>query len=87
MAPLLDTPRNRALAQRLADLTGQTPEQAAEQALSEKLERAIPATNERKERINLFMEERRLHLAAHPPTYDDRTDEELLDYDDWGLPT
>ncbi len=89
MAPLIDTPRNRALAQRLADLTGQTPEQAAEQALQQWLTEFESRDRERSVEEKMAIDKaigEAQALFSGVPMKDDRQHGEIL-YDDSGLPS
>lgn len=71
------------LARQLADLTGETLTQAVTVALEERLARV----KGRQRRPSLRYEIGRIQeRVASLPRLDDRTDEQILGYDDVGLP-
>lgn len=81
MALVIEDPEAERLAHELAALTGESVEEAIKAALRERLARAADRA-ERLARINEIVERfraRRIH--------DDRTDDEILGYDENGLPT
>jgi antitoxin VapB len=71
------------LAQRIAELTGESKTAAVAQALRERLERLQSARNGR--RLADELDEIACRYAALP-VLDARADEEILGYDDNGLP-
>ena len=72
-----------ALAKKVAALTGETMTQVVTEALQEKLARLERA----KDRVGLVEELNRIALhCASLPRRDDRTPEEIIGYDDLGLP-
>lgn len=85
MALSLKDPRTDALARQVASLTGESLTEAVRTSLSERLarerlKRGKPAWNE--DAIQKIIES---YAAA--PLLDDRTAEEILGYDENGLPT
>lgn len=83
MALNIRNPRTEALATELASLTGETKTQAVTVALADRLERV------RRQRagsdLAQELEEIALHCASLP-VLDPRTPEEILGYDEDGLP-
>ena len=69
------------LAKRLADMTDQSMTQAVVQALREALARRTPPVAAKRE----LLERIAAHCAALP-VQDDRTPEQILGYDEHGLP-
>jgi hypothetical protein len=76
------SPRIEALAQRLAEVTGEDPETAVERALQERLSRvtSLPGAH-RKEAWRRFVE-----LGRRTPVKDDREIDEIIGYGPDGLP-
>ena len=78
--------RNRnteALAETLARLTGETKTQAVTRALQDRLDRVRRQRSGRS--LAQELDDIALHCASLP-VLDDRSDEEILGYDDRGLP-
>ena len=76
--------RAEELAAIVARLTGETKTQAVTQALQDRLERIQQASSK------TSLADRILnigHQCAALPVLDDRTPDEILGYDDYGLPT
>ena len=72
-----------ALAKKLATLTGESMTKVVTEALQEKLARMEKA----KDRVGLAEELDRIALrCASLPRHDDRSPEEIIGYDDRGLP-
>lgn len=80
-APELDSPRLHGLARELADLTGVSVTGAVEVALREAIARRRAVVRAKRERIGRIAR----HCAALP-VLDDRPIEEILGYDEVGLP-
>ena len=70
------------LARELAQRRGTTLTQAVTEALSEALQRSTPAAVPMLERLKEISQR-----AAKLPVLDDRTPDEILGYDDRGLPS
>lgn len=75
----------RQLAQELATRTGQTMTEAVKTALREKLQRERNSDQAHKERILQQLIERARRVAA-APTLDNRSEHEILGYDENGIP-
>jgi antitoxin VapB len=69
------------LAKQLAELTGQSMTQSVVEALREAVARRTPRTTAKRELLERIAD----HCAALP-VLDDRTPEQILGYDDHGLP-
>lgn len=84
MALNIRNPETEELAARLAELTGETKTAAVTKALRDRLERI------RRERAGLGLADELDQIAvdcASLPIVDDRSAEEILGYDEQGLPT
>jgi len=83
MALNIKNPEAHRLAQELADSTGATLTDAVTEALRERI-----ASLRRAEPVAVLIEEVREIQAfvAQLPDRDDRSPEELLGFDEWGLP-
>lgn len=84
MALSIKDPKADRLARRLADLTGETLTQAVTFALQERLERE----EKRREAKDILLEEimEISRRSAALPVYDPRSADEILGYDEYGLP-
>lgn len=85
MALSLDDPETDRLAQKIANLTGETVTEAVRRALAERLEREqLKRSHKRasREEIRALIK----HCASLS-ILDDRTDDEIIGYDENGLPT
>lgn len=84
MALSIKDPKADRLARRLADLTGETITQAVTFALQERLERE----EKRREAKDILLEEimEISRRSAALPVYDPRSADEILGYDEYGLP-
>ena len=71
------------MARKLAALTGESMSRAVKTAIEERLNRCERAKNRKgvAEKLNRLAE-----YCASLPTYDDRTDDEIIGYDENGLP-
>ncbi|WP_191059445.1 type II toxin-antitoxin system VapB family antitoxin [Geminicoccus harenae] len=80
MALVIDDPDIDRLAQELAEVEHVSVKEAVERALRARLahERAV---QEKRRRIRALQEE-----VARLPVYDDRSPEEIIGYDEFGLP-
>ncbi len=76
--------RAHRLARELADRTGENLTRAVVHAIEEKLER-LTLANDRQSRLKVLM--RIANEAAALPIMDDRTPEEIIGYDEDGLPS
>ena len=78
------------LAEAIAELTGESPAEAVTHALRERLEQLRKMRRLRRERIQRppldELDEIALH-CARLPVLDSRTPEEILGYDEHGLPS
>ena len=74
-----------ALAAELAKLSGQTMEQAVKEALKEKLAEAKSAEASRNQVLARVME--LAHEIASAPTLDSRSADEIIGYDEFGVPS
>lgn len=86
MALQVDDPEAERLANELADLTGETVQQAVITALRERLERE----KRRGQPVQSSLAERLVQIGrecAVLPVLDGRTPDEMLGYDESGLPT
>ena len=83
MALNIKDPRTDGLARRLAATTGETLTQAIASALEERLARVGHADPRERKRAELA---RIAERAAMLPVLDDRSSDEILDYDEHGLP-
>ena len=83
MALNIRNPETERLAEKLASLTGETKTQAVTQALLDRLERLQRRHSRR--RLVDELDEIALHCAALP-VLDNRNAEEILGYDDRGVP-
>ena len=84
MALNIRNPETEELAKTLAALTGETKTEAVKQALHDRLDRV------RRERSGRRLADELKEIAlrcASLPVLDDRTPEEILGYDENGLPT
>jgi len=84
MALSIKNPETERLARELAELTGETITEAVTIALREQLRRCPPAT--RKRSLAEIVREIQERVAA-VPVLDHRTPDEILGYDEFGLPT
>lgn len=76
----------RDLARKVADATGETMTQAVKTALEERLRRVAEAGDaEKKRRVQAMLEHGRQFRAL--PVLDPRSPDEILGYDENGLPT
>ena len=83
MALNIKNPRADELAAELVKLTGETKTQAVTQALQERLDR-LQAKNKKSSLVDDILEIGR--QCAMLPELDDRTADEILGYDEDGLP-
>ena len=81
MALQIDNPEVDRLAAELADLTGEPIDQAVVEALREQLEKQKKIARE----LAAIHEIQRRFASL--PVLDDRTDDEIIGYDENGLPT
>lgn len=84
MALNIRNPETERLAAELAERTGETKTEAVTQALRERLRKV------ERDRSGTSLADRLDEIArraASLPVVDDRTDDEILGYDDRGLPT
>jgi len=86
MALHITNPRADKLARELAKQTGETISDAVVKALEERLERNGDARQKEIERRRADIEEAVARIRKLP-VLDDRTDDEILGYDEDGLPT
>lgn len=88
MALSINDPEAEALVRELAVKTGETEEQALRQSLKERLQRISRTNGNRVEGEALIkrLTEIALHCAALPDV-DTRTPDEILGYDENGLPS
>lgn len=77
-------PETDRLARQLADLTGENITDAVRKAITVRLEQERRRRGKKIDRKEL---ERIIARYAAIPVVDDRSPEELIGYDDWGLPT
>ncbi len=84
MALSIKDPEADRLARELAKMTGESMTQAIKKALEERLRRVRPKPND-KTMVDDLMEIGR-HCASLPE-YDDRSADEILGYDENGLPS
>lgn len=84
MALSIKDSETEALARELAARTGESLTEATKQALKDRLRR-LPDEAEQ-QRLLKYMEESRARWAAMP-LLDTRTDEEIIGYDENGLPS
>jgi len=84
MALSIKNPETERLARELAEFTGETITEAVTSALREKLRRNPPAT--RKRSVAEIIREAQ-EAVARLPVLDDRTPDEIVGYDEHGLPT
>lgn len=77
-------PETDRLARQLADLTGENITDAVRKAIAVRLEQERRRRGKKIDRKEL---ERIIARYAAIPVVDDRSPEELIGYDDWGLPT
>lgn len=82
MALNIKDEKTHELARELALRRGTTLTQAVTDALAEALERSTPATKPKLERLKEIS-----RRASRLPVLDGRTPDEILGYDDKGLPT
>ena len=83
MALTIESPEAERLARELAECTGESVVEAVTNALRAELARKSPPTGERAIRIMKEAAERLSQL----PTLDSRAAEEIIGYDENGLPT
>lgn len=79
-------PETDDLVRKLAKLTGETMTEAIKRAVRERLEREQRERNEDRERLITELNAIALHCASLPET-DSRSAEDILGYDENGLPT
>ena len=84
MALNIRNAKTEELAATVAEITGETKTEAVTIALQERLSRLQRQTTSR--RLSDELNEIALHCAALP-VYDDRSAEEIIGYDEVGLPT
>ena len=85
MTHVIDDPDASRLAQELTALTGESTAEAVRRALAERLARARTTRDEERER--LFRDVRALQdRVAHLQVLDPRPADEIVDYDEHGLP-
>lgn len=82
MALHIMDPRADELARKLSSVTGETLTEAVTKALEERLDRTAADRERRFERIMEIVRE-----VAKLPVLDDRTADEIIGYDENGLPT
>lgn len=83
MALSIKTEEADRLARELADLTGETLTEAVTKALRERLDRVQPRSS-----LDIARRLDRLSLEYNSyPVVDDRTDDEIIGYDENGLPS
>ena len=85
MSLAIDDPDVDRLARELAEATGETTEEAITRSLQERLDRVQEAGRvERERRVKRILEHGRRFRAL--PVVDPRSVDQLLDYDEAGLP-
>ncbi len=85
MALSLKDPETDSLARQVASLTGETLTEAVRTSLAERLRREQLKRGEGPELVKALLEI--ASRSAALPILDDRTDDELLGYDEHGLPS
>ncbi|HET6469473.1 MAG TPA: type II toxin-antitoxin system VapB family antitoxin [Geminicoccaceae bacterium] len=86
MALNIRDPEVHELARKVAEATGETMTQAVKAALQERLQRiGRPSATERQRRVDAILEHGRRFSAL--PVLDPRAPDEILGYDEDGLPS
>jgi antitoxin VapB len=88
MALIIDAPEADRLARDLASMTGESIPVAVVNALSERLERQTRSTDEVEDKERLVSDLMAIaHHCASLPVLDDRSADEIMGWDENGLPT
>jgi antitoxin VapB len=85
MALNIKSPEADRLARELARITGESLTEAVTKSLRERLEREVGRAYEKERRLEGIREMQR--VVAELPVFDDRTPDEILGYDEYGLPS
>jgi antitoxin VapB len=85
MALNIKSPEADRLARELARITGESLTEVVTKSLRERLEREVGRTYEKERRLEGIREIQR--VVAELPVFDDRTTDEILGYDEYGLPS
>ncbi len=86
MGILIERPDAEAKIRELASRTGETPSQAVERAVDERLARLPPARQQRGRLDRKRLAELHAYFESLPAINEERSDEDIIGYDENGVP-